>query len=891
MSLTAGSRLGPYEIVAPLGVGGMGEVYRARDTRLNRDVAIKVLPDLFAADVERVTRFTREAQTLAALNHPNIAQIYGLESQALVMELVEGDDLSHHISQGALPLSQALAIARQIIDALEAAHDAGIVHRDLKPANIKVRHDGTVKVLDFGLARTLDSGPGTQDPSNSPTLTARATQMGMIIGTAAYMSPEQARGRAVDKRTDVWAFGCVLYEMLAGKKAFDGEDATEIISSVVKTEPDWSALPATVPPHIRTIITRCLDKDRKARIPDLSVVRYMLDGTMPTTVLAPQPAGPARSASTAWYAATALFAITTMVMGVAWYRAGATAPTDGKFVVVPPDGTIFTVGNYVGATAPVISPDGKTLAFTAQDPVGKRMLYVRPIDSLVAQALQGTEGAAFPFWSPDSAFIGYSITGKLLKVSATGGPPQTLCSLNPGILSRGGTWSRDGVVVFNNGPAPLYRTSSAGGTEAVVMGALEDETGREFPSFLPDGRRFIFHAAGGKKDGLIVGSIDSAETTWLTSSESGAVFDETSGRLLFVRQGILLSQAFDPRTLALSGDPVTVAENVETAAVPGVVTFSISANGVLAYGIGQAVSTGLRMTWMNRQGKVLGTIGPLAPYRGLSLSPNGLHVAAHRHEGDGGDIWVTDVARDSTTRFTLDPTQENSSPVWSPKGDRVAFQSVRQGKPGVYVKAANGGDDVRLFEATTSRFVVPLSFWPDGQTLLFGLSEAATNRDMWTVSLGGEHTAAPRVQTALVELSGQVSPDGRWLAYQSDETGAQEIYIQPATAAPGKWKVSTGGGQAPRWRGDSLELFYWGAGQLFAVDIGVTGDTVVPGVPKTLFEYRGVPNVSHGSYFTSYDVTSDGERFLVSRRESEGEADGSSAPIVIVLNWRNRIGK
>jgi len=892
MSLTPGSRLGPYEIVAPLGAGGMGEVYRARDTRLNREVAIKVLPELFAADAERLSRFTREAQTLAALNHPNIAQIYGLEAQALVMELVEGDDLSHLISQGALPLNQALAIARQIIAALEAAHDAGIVHRDLKPANIKVRHDGTVKVLDFGLAKAIRAEASAVDPSTSPTLTARATQMGMIIGTAAYMSPEQARGRAVDKRTDVWAFGCVLYEMLTARKAFDGEDATEIISAVVKSEPDWHALPTTVPAHIRTIVTRCLVKDRKARIPDLSVVRYMLDDTTPTPVAAVDAPGKSPRVGKAWYAATALFVVTTMVMGVAWYRAGATAAGQGRFIVAPPDGTMFTTGPYVGATAPVISPDGRTLAFTAQDTAGRRMLYVRPIDSLVAQALQGTEGAAFPFWSPDSAFLGYAITGTLLKVSATGGPPQTLCSLNPGIVSRGGTWSREGVIVFNNGPAPLYRTSSTGGAEAVVIGALEDgQTGRQFPSFLPGGRRFLFHTAGGNRNGLSVGSLDSAETTWLTSSESGAVFDDTSGRLLFVRQGTLLSQAFDPRTLALSGDPVAVAENVETAAVPGVVAFSVSETGVLAYGIGQAVGTGLRMTWMNREGKVMGTVGPLAPYRGLSLSPNGSQVAAHRHEGDGGDIWVTDVARDVTTRFTLDPTQENSSPVWSPTGDRIAFQSVRQGKPGVYVKASNGGADERLFETTSSRFVVPLSWWPDGRTLLFGVREAATNRDMWTVSLDREHKAAPRVHTALAELSGQVSPNGRWLAYQSDETGSQEIYIQLATAAPGKWAVSTGGGQAPRWRGDSRELFYLGAGKILVVEIGIRGETLVPGVPKALFDYRGVPNVAHGSYFTSYDVTSDGQRFLVSRRESEGDADRSAAPIVIVLNWRNRIGK
>jgi hypothetical protein len=437
----------------------------------------------------------------------------------------------------------------------------------LKPANIKVRHDGTVKVLDFGLAKAMDPGAsGIQDPNNSPTLTARATQMGMIIGTAAYMSPEQARGRAVDKRTDVWAFGCVLFEMLSGRKTFDGEDATEIISSVVKSEPDWNALPASVPPHVRTIITRCLVKDRKTRIPDLSVVRYMLDGTIPATGPAADQAQPRKSAM-AWQIATVVFVLTTLAAGGAWYRTGAVEPAVSRFIIPPPEGLVFTGGSRPGSTVPVISPDGRSLAFTARRQDGQRLLYVRPVDSLAAHPLPGTEGASFPFWSPDSRSIGYAITGKLMKVAAAGGPSQTLCPLNPGITSRGGSWSAEGVIVFNNGPAvPLYRVPAAGATACVATGTLEQgQTGRQFPAFLPDARHFLFHTSGSEEaGGVFVGSLDSDETTRLLSSDTGALYDRPSGHLLFVRQGTLLAQRFDPKTFALTGDPFPIAERIDT---------------------------------------------------------------------------------------------------------------------------------------------------------------------------------------------------------------------------------------------------------------------------------------------------------------------------------------
>jgi serine/threonine protein kinase/Tol biopolymer transport system component len=888
MTLPAGTRFGPYEVVNLLGEGGMGQVYRARDTRLNRDVAIKVLPDLFATDAERLTRFTREAQTLAALNHPNIATIYGIElpstgsgqAAAIVMELVDGDDLSVRIAQGAMPVDEALAVVRQIIDALEAAHEIGIVHRDLKPANIKLRHDGTVKVLDFGLAKAMDSGADGSQISNSPTLTARATQMGMIIGTASYMSPEQARGRAVDKRTDVWALGCVFFEMLTGTKTFHGEDVTEIISAVVKTEPDWTTLPQTTPAHIRTILTRCLAKDRKARIPDVSVVRYMLDGTMSdsssgTAITQPPPP---RTRVWVWPAVAAALLCTTIAGGWARYGTTTAPQTVTRFVVAPPTGTLFTSGNVIGATVPVISPDGRWIAFTAQDPTGpnSRRLYVRPIDAVEAQALPGTDGAAYPFWSPDSRHLGFSIVNSMMRVAVTGGPVQTLCALGPGITARGGSWSPEGVIIFNNGPTLLYRVPAAGGTATPVG---KRQGAEQFPFFLPDGRRFLFHSASpAVPANVLVGSLDSDETTALVEADSGAVFDGSSGHLLFVRQGILMAQLFNPTTLVLTGEAFPVAEKVEASTVPGLVAFSVSSTGVLVYGIGQSSGAGLQPTWVNRQGTISGTAGPRAEYRGIALSPDGLQMAAHRHVGEGGDIWVTELTRNATAKLTVDPTTENQSPVWSPNGQHIAFTSTRNGKSGLYVQPVQTtGAETLVFEADTG-VPLPVSWTPDGKALIFGAPGANTRRDIWQVALDGDRVPTPVVQSPAIESHGQLSPDGRWIAYVSNETGTNEVYVQAPKVGARKWPISLGGGAAPRWRGDSRELYYIGEGKMWAVDIAARGDTIVAGSPQALFNHGGVAP-HDGSYF-SYAVTADGQKFLLtSRRDSE------AAPIVVVLNW------
>ena len=890
MPFPPGTRLGPYEIVNLLGEGGMGQVYRARDSRLNRDVAIKVLPDLFAADTERLARFTREAQTLAALNHPNIATIYGIESPsagsgqaaAIVMELVDGEDLSVRIAQGAMPVDEAVAIVRQIIDALEAAHEIGIVHRDLKPANIKLRHDGTVKVLDFGLAKAMDPAADGSQVANSPTLTARATQMGMILGTASYMSPEQARGRAVDKRTDVWAFGCVLFEMLTGGKTFQGEDATEIISAVVKTDPDWTTLPPSTPAHIRTILTRCLVKDRKARIPDLSVVRYLLDGAMSDVVPAAATAPSARTRVWVWPAVAALLAVTTATAAWAWYGTAMTEPPVTRFVVSPPQGTMFTSGNVVGATVPVISPDGRWIAFSAQDPLkaDSRQLYVRPIDAIEAQPLPGTQGAAYPFWSPDSRHLGFSASNSMMRVAVTGGPVQTLCALSPGITARGGSWSPDGVIIFNNGPAPIHRVPAAGGT-ATPIGTIT-RGGQQFPFFLPDGRHFLFNGASETETGVFVGSLDSEERTYILQSDTGAIFDASTGHMMFARQGTLLAQVFDPDTFAVTGDPFPVAERVEAGAVFGLVAFSVSSAGTLVYGIGQAFDDGLQPTWVDRKGVVIGTAGPRSDYRGIALSRDQSQLAAHRHADEGGDIWVTGLTRNDTARLTLDPTHENQAPVWSPSGDRIAFGSFRNGKAGLYVQPAQTtGAEQLVYEVDGNGPIVPFSWTPDASAIVFGLAQKDTRRDILMVSLDGKRVVTPLLQSTANESHGQLSPDGRWLAYMSNETGAQQVYVQAARAGARKWPISIGTANAPRWRGDGRELYYIGEGKMWAVEITVKGDTLVAASPEALFNHGGIPG-HNGPYF-SYAVAEKGDKFLLTAGLAIVQSE--PAPIVVVSNW------
>jgi hypothetical protein len=628
MSLPNGTRIGPYEITGLLGAGGMGEVYRAHDARLARDVALKVLPELFAADPERLARFQREAQVLAALKHPNIGAIYGLEEaspmtvatgfsrppQALVLELVEGETLADRIARGPIPIEEALPIATQIAEALQAAHEQGIVHRDLKPSNIKVQPDGSVKVLDFGLAKLTEAGEAgraSEAPlahlSMSPTITSpAATGLGVILGTAAYMSPEQAKGRPSDKRSDVWAFGCVLYEMLTGKRAFEADDLGDTLALVLKGEPDWKALASDVPTPVRTLTRSCLEKDTRRRLADVSGALFVLDHLSDFAPVAGTPPSAVRThrALRLGIALGVLSATTAAITAAAMWLATRPELTVTRFFVTPPDGNAFVTGARPGTSA-VISPDGRTVAFTARDSSGKILIWLRPIAALTAQPLAGTDGAQFPFWSPDSRFIGYFTQDKLMKIAATGGPSQMLCTVN---LGRGGTWSEEGQIVFGSNTGPLYRVSSSGSPSSVVTHLASGFQDHRFPSFLPDGRHILFFgtAIDGSL-GVFVASFDTGETKRLIDADTGAVYDATHGYVLFGRQGALMAQSFDPMQLLLRDEPFPIAEHLESGVYAGIVTFSISDGGALVYGVGGANDSGVRLTWVDRRGNRRGS--------------------------------------------------------------------------------------------------------------------------------------------------------------------------------------------------------------------------------------------------------------------------------------------
>ena len=798
--------------------------------------------------------------------------------------------------RGAIPIDEALPIAKQIAEALEAAHEQGIIHRDLKPANIKVRRDGTVKVLDFGLAKAMEPAAGSSpSASMSPTITTPAmTHAGMILGTAAYMSPEQAKGRTVDKRSDVWAFGCVLYEMLTGRRAFEGDDIADTLAAVLRAEPDWNAIPADAPPHLRGIVKGCLQKDRKARIPDISAVRFLMSGenglATPATVEGSAVAWSTRTRATSrvWQAATALLALTTVAAVAAWWSASRPiAPSVTRFFVFPPERSTFITAGRTGASA-AISPDGRRLAFTARDASGKTLLWIRSVDSLTAQPLPSTDDATYPFWSPDSRFVAYFAKQTLLKIAVSGGPPQPLCSTGAD-RNRGGTWNEDGTIVFSAGTGrALSRVSSAGGQPSEFMRLTNGHTSYSFPWFLPDGRHFVFYAAATSDEvaGVYVGSLDAAaESTRLTAADTAAVYDSHSGHLLFVRQGTLLAQPFDPRMLALARRVVPDRGARGNWLFQGAASFSVSTTGTLAYGVAVGAS-GLEMAWFDRQGKQVEAVGPPGNYRGLDLAPDGKHVAAHRHDGNGGDIWVTDLARRTTSRFTFDASQENTSPIWSPDGTRIVYGSIRKGNSGLYQKlASNGATEERLLESNGT--TLPVSWTPDGNSIVYEVTDPKTDRDLWVLPLSGDRKPSPLLRTPFIESHGQVSPDGKWLAYHSNDTAIAQVYVQPFPGGPGRWQISTNAGMFPRWRRDGRELFYMSqdsGGTMMAVDVKASGSTFEAGTPKELFDspYENLPH--GGGIYHTYAVSADGQRFLIPHPPSSGAA-GLTLSIAVVENW------
>jgi Tol biopolymer transport system component len=834
MIIAAGTRLGRYEIRSKLGEGGMGEVYLARDPKLGRDVAIKVLPASLSADAERLARFEQEACAAGSLDHPNVLAVHdvGTEngSPYVVSELLEGETLREKLSGAPLPQRKALDYALQIARGLSAAHERGIVHRDLKPENVFVCAHGRVKILDFGLAKLTQAEAGGVQ-SEVPTRRVD-TDPGAVMGTAGYMAPEQVRGQKVDRRADIFSFGCVLYEMLTGRRAFRGESAVDTLSAILKEDPpDLSETNKNISPALERLVLHCLEKNPSARFQSANDLAFALEalstpsGTRLETDAAATAgtgaSGVRRRERLAW-AAAALFLLVSLALlpfVVAYLRR---APADARavrFLIPAPNRTAF------GGVA--ISPDGGRLAFIANDTSGQRRLWVRPLGSLNAQPLPETDGATIPFWSPDGRFIAYFADGKLKKVDAAGGPPQTIADAR-NIL--GGDWNRDGVIIFApNSTDGLYRVSAAGG-EVTPLTTLDKsrENSHRWPQFLPDGRHFLFWSRQVEKSGMYVGSLDSKETKRVLDTDFNAKY-APPGYLLFVRGSALMAQPFDAGKLELTGEALPVAEQVGLNTASHVVHFTVSESGALVYDSGGETDSS-QLAWYDRAGRKISTVGPPGNYYSIWLSPDEKRVAVERVEKGSGDIWLIDVAHNTPTRFTFDPGWD-LAPVWSPDGSRIVFSSARNGPPDLYVKPASGGSNEELL-LKTSLVKVAMDWSSDGKFILYKEINDKGKSDLWVLPLEGDRTPRPFLQDDFEKGGAKFSPDVKWVAYSSDESGQKQIYVRPFPGPGGEYQVSNSGGTSPRWRRDGKELFYLSLdGKLMAVEVKA-GSTFEAGAAK-----------------------------------------------------------
>jgi serine/threonine protein kinase/Tol biopolymer transport system component len=885
MSLAPGTRLGFYEVTAQIGAGGMGEVYRAHDSRLNRDVALKVLPAAFANDADRLARFRREAQALAALNHPNVGAIYGFEeaqsmepggatTHALVLELVEGPTLADRIAQGPIPVAEALPIARQVALALEAAHERGLIHRDLKPANIKVRDDGAVKVLDFGLAKAMlpEEAKNAGDTANSPTLTNRATELGVILGTAAYMAPEQAKGRVVDRRADIWAFGVVLYEMLTGRRLFRGEDASDTLAEVLKSDPDWTALPKDTPSSIRRLLRRCLTRDPMQRLRDAADARFEVEEAM-----APAPAAdsvtsttgrPARRERLLWILALVAATVTAVIFMLR-PRPSVAPLSETRFQVATP--TIFP-----GTASFSLSPDGRALVYSTLTPP---QLWLRPLESEEARPLPGTENAGPMYWSYDGQSILFFDGSGMKQFDLASGKAHAVPDK---ITGFGATWNADGVILFAPAnAAPIARVQSGGGAREDATRIVPPQVGHRFPYFLPDGKHFVFLATGPLDvQGIYLGALDSKDSQRLVAADTAAVFLSPS-YLVFGRQDTLFAQSLDPATFQPVGQPVVVADQpLQTRNVFGSVALAASRSGTLAYR--RAIPLPHQLTWFDRLGKRLGTVGDVdtaetnvPPH----VSPDGRTIALARRVGGNTDIWLIDNAPQGTyQRWTTEPAID-THPNWSADGRRIAYQSSRKGGGfyDLYERSVDGSaPETVLIESAENKMLTGRS--RDGRFILYSVQfHQQTDRDIWALPLAGDRKPFPVFESPFDKINGRFSPDGRWIAYQTDDNGRAEVYVRPFPGPGRSWRISTNGGTWPEWGRDG-ELFYLapnGTVMFVPLTLASNGSSVDRGTPMSVVTTRP------GSLFT---VSADGQRILVNYVLE----DVRTPPITLILNWKGK---
>lgn len=896
-----GTTISHYKILDELGRGGMGVVYKAQDLSLDRFVALKFLPPHLHASEQDKARFIQEAKAASALNHPNICTIHAIENvegqMFIVMEFVDGQTLRERKSTATISLKQAIDIGIQIADGLAAAHEKGIVHRDIKPENIMIRKDGIAQVMDFGLAK-LRVGAGV----------SKLTREGSTIGTIGYMSPEQVQGLEADHRSDIFSLGAVLYELFTEHLPFKGVHETALMYEIVNVDavPMATVRPA-IDPALDAIVLECLAKEpgeryqsvaevskelrrfkresSKERVSRVTAVRDVyknpsgeIQAALPQSTRS-EPLEKKRTTPVLWISTTALFFLATAALAFLYLRQPSKEISSVRFTIPPPE-----KGAFLGQT-PIVSPDGLKIAFVARDSVGRSLIWVRPLSSVIATPLQGTDDGFYPFWSPDSRFLGFFQSGRLKKIDASGGPPQTITDASQG---RGGTWSAAGVIVFSPSfSTGLQQVSEAGGTpvDVTTLDSARLEDSHRWPGFLPDGRHFTYlrRSTNDEKTGLYLGSLDSKENTLLLPVKSNAVY-ASPGYLLFIRDRSLMAQPFDADKLQLNGQAFPIAENVGFEPTFSYGLFSASANGVLALDVGTGATGNRQLVWYDRTGKRLEKVGTAGIVFDFALSPDERRVVFRRidQQTRNNDLWLLDLARQTESRFTFRQTVDDD-PVWSPDGTRIIFDSNPEGVGNIHQKVATGaGSEEVLLKSTSGNF--PLSWSPDGYNILYQSEDPKTKVDLWILPTVGDKKPYPYVRTEALEFSGNFSPDGRWIAYSSDESGRFEVYVQAFPLTQGKWQVSTGGGGMPVWGKDGKELFYLAPDKkLMAVDVKGTGTSFEQGIPQPLFD----ADVDNFASVNRYTVSRDGKRFLINT-----SVEGTSAkPIMVVMNWTAEITK